>query len=232
MLKPNVILRGIVAAALMLLLPAGVFTSAQGLPLSGVTVAIDPGHGGDDWGVDPAGSGLREKDVALEISRRLRRLLEADGATVVVTRDSDRFVSLPARVRYANALLFRPDNGAQHGRLLSVHINSNRKQPNLRRVEVLVDPEAAPPYTFAENMAQKLLAATGGSVGYRDAGYPDGVHPSDVAPVRWTYPRGLNLLTESAFLSNPTQAAQLKDPAFLDAIARAHRDTLREELGR
>jgi N-acetylmuramoyl-L-alanine amidase len=219
-------------AALLLLLPASMATRAASLPLAGVTVVIDPGHGGDDWGVDPAGSGLREKDVVIQISRRLRDMLEADGATVVVTRDSDRFVSLPARVRYANALLFRPDNQARHGRLVSVHINSNRNQPNLRRVEVLVDPEAAPPYTFAENMAAKLLAATGGSVGYRDANYPDGVHPSDVAPVRWTYPRGLNVLTESAFLSNATQAAQLKDPAFLDAIARAHRDALRQELGR
>jgi N-acetylmuramoyl-L-alanine amidase len=216
---------------LLLLLPLGVARS-QSLPLAGTTIVLDPGHGGDDWGVDPAGSGLREKEVVVEISRRLRALLEADGATVMLTRDNDRFVSLPARVRYANALLFRPDNDARHGRLISVHINSNRKQPNLRRVEVIVDPEAAPPYTFAANMARKLLDATGGSVGYRDAGYPDGVHPSDVAPVRWTYPRGLNLLTESAFLSNATQAAQLKDPAFLDAIARAHRDALREELGR
>jgi N-acetylmuramoyl-L-alanine amidase len=217
-------------AALLLVL-IGSSARAADLPLAGVTVVIDPGHGGDDWGVDPAGSGLREKDVALEISRRLRQLLETDGATVAITRSSDRFVSLAARVRYANALLFRPDNGARHGRLVSVHINSNRNQPNLRRVEVLVDPEAEPPYTFAENMARKLLAATGGSVGYHDAGYPDGVHPSDVAPVRWTYPRGLNVLTESAFLSNATQAAKLKDPAFLEAIAQAHRDTLREEFG-
>jgi N-acetylmuramoyl-L-alanine amidase len=222
----------IIAALLLVLLPLGDYVGAAEVPLAGVTVVIDPGHGGDDWGVDPAGSGLREKDVVLEIARRLRQLLKADGATVVVARDSDRFVSLAARVRYANALLFRPDNSARHGRLVSVHINSNRKQPNLRRVEVLVDPEADPPYTFAENMARKLLAATGGSVGYRDAGYPDGVHPSDVAPVRWTYPRGLNVLTESAFLSNAAQAAQLKDPAFLDAIARAHRDTLREEFAR
>lgn len=201
-------------------------------PLAGVTIVIDPGHGGDDWGVDPAGSGLREKDVVLDIARRLRGMLEAEGAIVNVTHETDRFVSLAARVRYANALLFRPDNSAEHGRLISLHINSNRAQPNLRRVEVLVDPQADPPYTFAENMAAKLLAATGGSIGYRDAGYPSGVHPSDVAPVRWTFPRGLNLLTESAFLSNPTQAAQLKDPAFLEAIARAHAEALRDELGR
>ena len=216
---------------LALLLPLGI-TRAQSQPLADTTIVLDPGHGGDDWGVDPAGSGLREKEVVIDISRRLQALLEADGATVFITRDTDRFVSLPARVRYANALLFRPDNQSDHGRLISVHINSNRNQPNLRRVEVLVDPEAEPPYTFAENMASHLLAATGGTVGYRDAGYPDGVHPSDVAPVRWTYPRGLNVLTESAFLSNATQAAQLKDPAFLDVIARAHRDSLRDELGR
>lgn len=201
-------------------------------PLAGTTIVLDPGHGGDDWGVDPASSGLNEKDVALDITRRLQRQLSAEGATVLLTRQSDRFVSLAARVRFANAVLFRPDNAVDRGRLISLHINSNRKQPDLRRIEVLVDPRAAGPFTFAANLAAKLRAATDGTVGYRDAGYPDGVHPGDLAPVRWTYPRGLNVLSESAFLSNPIQAQQLKNPAFLDAIAQAHVAALRDELGR
>lgn len=134
----------ILIVALLLLLPLG-FTRAQSQPLADTTIVLDPGHGGDDWGVDPAGSGLREKEVVVDISRRLKALLEADGATVFITRDSDRFVSLPARVRYSNALLFRPDNQSDHGRLISVHINSNRNQPNLRRVEVLVDPRPSRP---------------------------------------------------------------------------------------
>jgi N-acetylmuramoyl-L-alanine amidase len=205
---------------------------AQTLPLAGITIVVDPGHGGADFGVDPVNSGLIEKTVVLDLAERLQAELRAAGATVATTRSDDRFVSLQARVRYNNALLFRPDNRHDHGRLVSLHVNSNRRQPDLRRVEVLVDPEADLPFDFAADLAARLRAATGGSVGYRDAGYPDGVHPADVAPVRFTYPRGHNVLTESAFLSNAAQAAQLKNDAFREAIVAAHLAALIEELGR
>lgn len=58
-----------------------------------IVVAIDPGHGGClDWGVpDPSERGveLSEKVLTMEIGDRLRRLLEADGARVVMIRDGD-----------------------------------------------------------------------------------------------------------------------------------------------
>lgn len=58
-----------------------------------IVVAIDPGHGGClDWGVpDPSrrGEELAEKTLTLEIARRLRDRLEADGVTVVMVRDGD-----------------------------------------------------------------------------------------------------------------------------------------------
>ena len=205
---------------------------AQAPSLAGVTVVLDPGHGGDDFGVDPAGGDLLEKDVALEIGAELAAQLRAEGATVLMARTTDAFVSLNARVRYGNAVLFRPDNAATGGRLVSIHLNSNRAAPDLRRVEVLVDPYAEGPFVFAADLAAKLRTATGGSVGYVDAGYPEGVHPSDVAPVRWTYPRGHNVLSEAAFLSNPAQGRLLHDPQFLADIAAAHVAALRQELGR
>ena len=210
----------LVGFSVLLLFPAVSGAAAQA-PLERISVVLDPGHGGDDWGVDPAGSGLREKEVVLEIVERIRQQLEERGAAVYVTRTTDRFVSLGARVRFANALLFRPDNDASHGRLLSIHLNSNRQNPTLRRVEVLVDPwsDVAP---LAVEMANALEQATGGGFGYHDAGYPSGVHPGDLAPVRWTYPRGHNVLTESAFLSNPAQASELRNAAFLERVARAH----------
>ncbi len=176
-------------------------------PLVGTMIVVDPGHGGDDWGVDPAGSGLLEKDVNLEIAERLARMLAAEGATVMHTRTSDAFVSLNARVAFANAALFRPDNDAKRGRLLSIHLNSNRLAPELRRVEVLVDPFAPGPFGFAEDVAARLRQATAGTVGYLDAGYPPGVHPRDLAPVRWTYPRGRNVLSGPPFCPTPLKPA-------------------------
>jgi N-acetylmuramoyl-L-alanine amidase len=66
-----------------------------------LVVAIDPGHGGEDPGaVGP--SGLREKDVVLQIARQLRdKLNEKPGVRVLMTRDDDFFVPLAERVQKA-----------------------------------------------------------------------------------------------------------------------------------
>ncbi|MBA3946406.1 MAG: N-acetylmuramoyl-L-alanine amidase [Herpetosiphonaceae bacterium] len=200
-------------------------------PLSGIMVVVDAGHGGDDEGVDPGSSRLNEKVLTLDLAQRLARQLQAQGARVFMTRRTDRFVSLGARVRFTNVLLFRPDNAADQGRSISLHFNSNLLHPNLTRVEVLVDP-MAPADPFAVQLAQELAQTTGGGFGYSDAGYPPGVHPADVAPVRWTFPRAANVLSESAFLSNGSQAKQLRDTGWLEALAAAHVRALRRTLQR
>lgn len=65
-------------------------------PLSGTKILIDPGHGGKELGaVGP--TGLPEKDVNLTISKLLRQELVKRGATVVMTREVDKFVSLGDR---------------------------------------------------------------------------------------------------------------------------------------
>lgn len=93
-------------------------------PLEGLTVAVDPGHGGDDPGA-VGRDGLVEKDLNLQTSLALRDALQAAGARVVLTRDTDRSVAAPgapadeelgARVKAALA------GGAQI--LLSVHHNA------------------------------------------------------------------------------------------------------------
>ncbi len=64
-------------------------------------VVIDPGHGGRDYGaVGP--TGLREKDVTLDISKRLGELLDDHGLEVVYTRTDDVFVALEDRTAIAN----------------------------------------------------------------------------------------------------------------------------------
>ncbi len=66
------------------------------------TVAIDPGHGGDDAGVKGA-NGAIEKDVTLAIARRVKGVIEARlGLRVLLTRDDDRNVPLDERTAIAN----------------------------------------------------------------------------------------------------------------------------------
>jgi N-acetylmuramoyl-L-alanine amidase len=80
-------------------------------------IVIDPGHGGHDTGtIGP--DGLREKDLVLEVGRRLGKLLETRlGAEVVYTRKNDTFIPLETRTAIANqqrADLF-----------ISIHANSS-----------------------------------------------------------------------------------------------------------
>lgn len=70
------------------------------LPLKGATIMLDPGHGGKDTGtLGLLGTKYSEKEVVLSISLELRKKLEALGATVVMTRETDKDVSLQERVQ-------------------------------------------------------------------------------------------------------------------------------------
>jgi len=68
---------------------------------SGPRIVLDPGHGGRDPGAVGEG-GSEEKEVALDIARRVRDRLRSSGLEVVMSRDSDVYVSLPDRVDLAN----------------------------------------------------------------------------------------------------------------------------------
>ena len=70
-------------------------------PLAVRTVVIDPGHGGGSTGTR-APLGLLEKDLTLDIARRLRKLLEQQSYNVVMTREDDVDVSLEQRGTLAN----------------------------------------------------------------------------------------------------------------------------------
>jgi N-acetylmuramoyl-L-alanine amidase len=78
------------------------------------TIVIDAGHGGHDRGGVP-GQRISEKDKTLDVAQRLKRILQADGFRVIMTRDSDVFIPLPTRVAIANS-----QRGAT---FVSIHFN-------------------------------------------------------------------------------------------------------------
>jgi len=97
------------------------------LPIARIRkIVIDAGHGGNDPGAIGR-SGLREKDVNLDIAKRLSRLLESSGVNVVLTRNSDRFISLDRRGAIAN--------NSKADLFVSIHSNANRVR-SLSGVEV------------------------------------------------------------------------------------------------
>lgn len=110
------------------LVSEGEYSPAHPLALKINRVVIDPGHGGSDDGNRGAG-GLFEKDLALDVARRLGDLIEQRlGAEVIYTRTDDTFVPLESRIALANekkADLF-----------LSIHANSSPSDPRMKGNEV------------------------------------------------------------------------------------------------
>jgi N-acetylmuramoyl-L-alanine amidase len=78
-------------------------------------VIIDAGHGGKDEGAT-ASNGILEKELVLDVSSRLRRLLEARNLKVILTRETDRFVPLEVRTSRAN--------DARGDLFISIHANA------------------------------------------------------------------------------------------------------------
>jgi len=91
-------------------------------------VVIDPGHGGKDNGAVGPG-GVREKDVTLDIARRVARILAAQNLQVTLTRSDDTFVSLEERTARANA--------ASADLFVSIHCNASESKGR-RGVEAYV----------------------------------------------------------------------------------------------
>ena len=166
-------------------------------PLRGVKIVVDAGHGGHDSGA--LGSKSREKDHALDISRRLRNYLLNMGATVFMTREDDRFITLQGRVDFAhrrNADIF-----------FSVHINSFQKS-------------SAGTETFYSTSQSKALATQIQKELIKATGLPNrGVSSARFFVIRKT--RMPSVLTETAFISNPREEKLLMDAAFRDRVARA-----------
>ena len=99
------------------------------------TVVLDPGHGGYDKGqVSHYGS---EKDFALDVARKLRPLLQANGLRVIMTREGDYFVPLEVRAKIANA--------APNSIFVSIHFNATSDNPNATGFEIFsFTPRGAP----------------------------------------------------------------------------------------
>ena len=112
------------------------------------TIIIDPGHGGKDAGAIGYRQ-IREKDIVLQVSKKLaEELRKQTGATVVMTRDTDRFITLDRRDRVAvgiNADLF-----------ISIHANAASRQ-DASGIEIYylnnATDEAAERLARRENMA-------------------------------------------------------------------------------
>jgi N-acetylmuramoyl-L-alanine amidase len=76
-------------------------------------VVLDPGHGGQDSGA--MCGGVMEKDLTLDVARRVDRLLDSEGVATLMTRLGDSYVSLADRAAFGNR--------ATDSIFISIHFN-------------------------------------------------------------------------------------------------------------
>ena len=201
------------------------------------SIVVDAGHGGHDPGA--MYHGLQEKDLNLDISRRLKTQLQASGLSVTMTRDSDDFIPLSRRPGVANRMVA--------DLFLSVHINANRNR-HVAGIEVyypresVVDSEDAfPPRVGPGEVAlptatvQRILwdlvlsrtrrqSARMGLQICRAMRSRLGVRCRGVHGARFVVLREAKMpavLVEVGYLSNRPEASRLANPQYRQAIAQA-----------
>jgi N-acetylmuramoyl-L-alanine amidase len=192
-----------------------------------VDVALDPGHSRADVGA--SGAGLREYQLTLDLARRVQSRLEASHLTVRLTRADDQ-----ALTTYTNPLATEQIRAEQEARIAAagqarvyVSLHFNGGPTSLRGTETYFNPERAPEAgavdgALAEALQRNVVAALANEVGYRSV--DRGVKSDLAAGKPYGHFFGLrgpapSALVEHLFLSNPTEAALLRDEATLDALA-------------
>jgi N-acetylmuramoyl-L-alanine amidase len=218
-----------------------------------VIVALDPGHGGEDPGaIGP--TGLREKDVVLQIALQLReRLNEQRGMRAMLTRDADFFVPLHERVRKARRV--------QADLFVSIHADAFMR-PEARGGSVFALSTGAATSTAAKWMADRENAADlvgGVNVAVKDAqvlramldmsttaqikdslrvgqevltrlGRVGRLHKPQVEQAGFAVlkaPDIPSILVETAFISNPQEEALLRDPEWQARLVEALAEGIR-----
>lgn len=212
-----------------------------------VTITLDPGHGGEDPGAIGK-AGTYEKNVTLEVARRLKARIDAEpNMRAVLTRDSDFFVPLQMRVQKARRV--------QSDLFLSIHADAWIK-PDARGSSVFVLSEKGASSTQARLLAQKENQADligGVNIGSKDLflartlldlsqtatindslklgkyllgelGSINTLHKAQVEQAGFAVLKAPDIpsaLIETAFISNPEEEARLNDDAYQEKLAAA-----------
>ena len=211
-----------------------------------IVVAIDPGHGGKDTGAVNPGSGLREKDVVLQIAHRLKQHINSKkGFSAFLTRSDDTYIPLPERpgsARRRGADLFisihadAVENSAPSGS--SVYILSTKGATTaigkyLESTENSVDLRWGVDVSkYDDDIQQALLGMQQEATiessyilaqkTLNELGRIGKVHKGQVQRANFVVLRSPDIpsmLVETAFISNPDEARKLASPAYQEQLA-------------
>ena len=217
--------------------------------LTAKTIVIDPGHGGKDPGALGTGS-LQEKAIVLSISEKLREVLTRKGYTVLMTRDTNRYIPLKQRTAFAtqhkaDLFLSIHANASENAKAKGIEtyylsVTSTDKASadiaarenadsgySIQELETLLkgiiqESKSEDSKRLARQVQQTLVQATGAV----DRGVK---HARFVVLIGTNVPA---ILIETGFISNPTEGRKLATSAYQHKIATAIAQGIERFLGK
>jgi N-acetylmuramoyl-L-alanine amidase len=189
------------------------------------TVVLDPGHGGHDRGaISKFGF---EKDFALDVALRARKILESHGYKVVMTRSTDVFIPLEQRPAVANNIA--------NSIFVSIHFNSSTSNADARGFEIFsMAPRGAPVTNDSRPSERDLRAEPGNAVDLPSSALAGSVYHALLGHVpmldrgikharfavlrRCTVPA---VLVECGFVSNQAESTLISSSAWRSSVAEA-----------
>lgn len=171
-------------------------------------IVLDAGHGGHDNGT--SGNGLVEKEINLDITKRVLALIEQEGQMkAYLTRTDDYYPSLEERAIFANSI---------GDMFISIHSNSADKNPSANGTETLFVPHSNDQTVglSTKKLAEIMLSSLIKELGTRDRKIQE---RANIVVLKYTTIP--SALMEIAFVSNPSEAAKLATPEFRQKAAQA-----------
>lgn len=181
--------------------------------LANKVIVIDPGHGGRDPGKIGV-SGVPEKEINLEVSKRLATVLGQMGAAVILTRDADIDLSDSSATGWHGKkrqdLSRRADlaNARNADLFISIHCNAF-SSPREHGAQVFSHPESSEAKVLAEVIQKEMSLILGNTT--RKA------KQVDYYAIRKT--KMPAVIVEIGFVTNPKEDKQLQDPLYQSKVA-------------
>jgi N-acetylmuramoyl-L-alanine amidase len=170
----------------------------ENLSLNNLTIAVDAGHGGSNTGAGgPTGSS--EKMLTLSVALKLRNTLQQQGAKVIMTRTTEKFVDNKDRI------LFYRDSTPDL--LISIHLNSASDPIRVSGTSTFYR------YIGFRNLSHDIYKRML-ELGLKEYGNTGSFNFMLNSPIE--YP---NALVETLFISNPEDEMKILDPNFQQQIA-------------
>lgn len=176
---------------------------------TGLVICLDPGHGGSDPGAVNRKYGIHEKNITIDIAKRLKALLKKEGWTVVMTRSTDRDVTYPgspdAEELYERS---RIANDLNAHVFMSIHCDASNSSATNGVTTYWCKPHDKP---LADYVQSSLAMGTGRrNIGTRRMSF---------SVIK--YSKMSAVLVEVCYISNSAEVQLLASPAFRQKVAEA-----------